>query len=99
MKMLSMRAATVALVLLAAATVARAEMFTCLQPDGRLSFQQLPCADGVPVAPHGQSEAARPGPAAAARAPEALSPIYKHHPLTQSQQYMQARSASSRAAS
>ena len=30
---------------------AHAETFKCLQPDGRLSFQQLPCADGVPDAP------------------------------------------------
>jgi len=32
-------------------------------------------------------------------APEALSPIYKHHPLSQTQQDMQALSANSRAAS
>ena len=75
MKVLSIRAAVVALLLLGAATGARAEMFKCLQPDGRLSFQQLPCADGVPLAP-APAEAARPGPAATAgRAPEAVSPI------------------------
>src|SRR5205807_5735528 len=32
-------------------------------------------------------------------APEALSPIYKHHPLTQTQQDMQAKSASSNSSS
>ena len=72
MKMLSMRVALAALMLLGVAEGARAEMFKCLQADGGLSFQQLPCADGVP----GPAEVTRPAsPAAAPRAPDPASPI------------------------
>lgn len=60
--MLSSRVAVLALLILGAAGGVRAEMFKCLQVDGGLSFQQLPCADGVPAAPP---------PAAAAKAPSA----------------------------
>ena len=71
MKVPSPRSTALALLLLALAGGVRAEMFKCLQTDGHLSFQQLPCADGVPAAP-APAEAA---PAAARQAAEAVSPI------------------------
>lgn len=58
---------------LVAATAAEAETFKCLQPDGRPSFQQLPCTDGVPETPAppapARSNVARPA------SPDPLSPI------------------------
>jgi hypothetical protein len=47
MKVLFPRYLLLAMLALGAAA-ARAETFKCLQPDGRLSFQQLPCPDGGP---------------------------------------------------
>jgi hypothetical protein len=47
MKVLSLPCLLLAVLALGAPS-AEAETFKCLQADGRLSFQQLPCADGVP---------------------------------------------------
>jgi hypothetical protein len=71
MKMLSMQSVVLVILLAGAAGGARAEMFKCLQADGRVSFQQLPCADGVQVAP---APAEAPKPAAAPTAPAAPRP-------------------------
>lgn len=75
MKVLSMRSALFALLLLGATGGAWAEMFKCLQTDGHLSFQQLPCADGVMPVP-APAEAAKPTAApTTTRRPEAVSAI------------------------
>ena len=55
------------------ATDARAETFKCLQSDGKLSFQQLPCADGVPDTPAPPAPA--PSNVAKPATPDPLSPI------------------------
>jgi hypothetical protein len=68
MKTLPLRSAVLALLLLAAGG-ARAETFKCLQADGTLSFQQLPCPDGVPTVP-APAQAAKP----AITAPAAVPP-------------------------
>jgi hypothetical protein len=75
MKMLSPRSVVLALLLFGAAGGASAEMFKCLQVDGGISFQQLPCADGVPIAP-APAEAPKAASATAAlRAPDPPSVI------------------------
>ena len=72
MKMLSLRFAVLALLLLGAAGGVRAEMFKCLQTEGGLSYQQLPCADGVPAAAP---------PAAAAKPPSAVGRTAADSPI------------------
>lgn len=74
MKVLSTRSALFALLLLGATGGAWAEMFKCMQADGHLSFQQLPCADGVFPVP-APAEAPKAASAVAARSPEVASAI------------------------
>ena len=75
MKTLSPRIAVLVLLLLGGSAGVRAEMFKCLQADGRLSFQQLPCTDGVPAGPP-LAETAKSAPSAAAHSStELTSPI------------------------
>ena len=72
MKVLSMRSGLLALLLLGATAGAWAETFKCMQADGRLSFQQLPCADGVFPVP-APPEAGKSAAAATGRSPEVVS--------------------------
>jgi len=75
MKMLYPRSAVLALLLLGVAGGVRAEMFKCLQAEGGLSFQQLPCADGVPAANEPPATARPAGAVAPKPSPDPLSPV------------------------
>ncbi|MCG2594538.1 hypothetical protein LZ009_17310 [Ramlibacter sp. XY19] len=74
MRVLSPRYLLVA-VLAFGASSAGAETFKCLQTDGRLSFQQLPCADGPPEPPAPAAPAPVHSNVAKPATPDPLSPI------------------------